>query len=310
MKKFKLLILLSVAAGLLALINSRNESSHREQLRSAFFVDLQLTRNSLLKLDRICSNGASVEELKHAFLNSRLSFKRTESFLAYYDDSYYNALNGPNITKVDKASTQYSDIEPHGYQVIEDILSRDLTPDDRSQIITECREMDRIIVRIQKDHDRFTFYDREIMESHQQEVIRINAHGLTGFDSPVLHYSLEETKVVLENMGDQLEKMSSITKTTAQLHHLEATIKCTRKAAQKLEKAEFNSFDRLTYIKKELDPLFKRLMELQQILGIETYAQSFGTPGALNEKARSLYGSDLVNRFFFLLTKPEMDRLA
>ena len=305
MQKLRLLALLLVATGLLALINSRNESSHREQIRSNFYTDLQLTSYAIQNIEKLCKEEAGQVELKKAFLESRLAFKRCESFIAYYDDTYYNQLNGANLKKIDKTSTQYSEIEAHGFQVIEELVSDEITNETRQLIVNECIEMGRVFSRIAADKSRFTFYDREIMECHQQEVIRINALGLTGFDSPVMHYSLQESEAALHTLAAQLELMKPLAKTSIQQEAIHRAVANANASAKLLDNADFNSFDRMEFVKNQLNPLFRKLMELQELLKIETYAQTFGMPGVIDQEARDLYADNMVNRFFFLLTPAE-----
>lgn len=302
MQKLKLLAILSIAVFLLALINSRSEPSHREKIKLAFFVDLQQLRSDINTLREAASNHATKEELVEQFHLARKSFKSIESVIAYYDDTFYAQLNAPNITKTDKTSTQFLEVEPHGFQVIEELVNDADEANNRSEIVEECKLMTQVIDRIITNKDRFTFYDREIMESMQQEVIRINALGLTGFDSPVLRNSLPENRWALLAMASNLERMEGLLKTGEQKNKLQTTVTAANKAAEMLNTKDFNTFDRLNYIKYYLNPLFSDLVELQQTLGIETYSQTYGVPGVINENVKDLYAENLVNRFFFLLT--------
>ncbi len=299
MQKIKILLLLSIATVLLAL-NGNDESSPREEIKLAFFTDLGQLKSDLITLQQAGSRNDSKENLLQKFTQARLTFKRAEAFLAYYDDTWFAQLNGPNLQKVDEASTQYQVVNPHGFQVIEQLLIEDFTTTTTEEIASECAFMISTLERIQKEQQRFTFYDREIMESLQQEVIRINALGLTGFDSPLLHLSIIETQSALTSLGINLEMMKGLLKTSDQTPFLITCIESTEKAIKQLDGQNFNDLDRLTYIKNFLNPLFRELVTLQQELGVETYSQTFGSPGALNEKVDNLYAQDLVNRFFFL----------
>ncbi|MES2629170.1 MAG: hypothetical protein V4616_09410 [Bacteroidota bacterium] len=303
MQKIKLLSLLCVAVVLLALINSNSESSHREKIRLQFFTDLLQFKADVRELAKLSGDSKDQRKLVKAFHVARESFKKTEAILAYYDDTYYAKLNGPNLVKPDKSSTQFQEVTPHGLQVLEELLADELTAEALDELRAECREMDLVLTNILNNRARFTFYDREIMESMQQEVIRLNAMGITGFDSPVMRRSLPESQTALKAMSAQLELMQSSTKTRGQHEKLEHTIQLAETAARQLVGADFDRFDRLAYVKEYLNPLFRGLVELHGVLGIETYSQTYGVPGALNENVKDLYAANLINRFFFLLTE-------
>lgn len=258
MQKLRLLLILLASISLLALINSRNESSHREKIKISFLMDLQKLKGDVYALGDAAAKGNVHPLLLDKFKTVRLAFKKIEGFLAYYNNTCYNQLN---------RSTDKS----HGLQLLERLLHENLSAEKLSEISDECHDISQLLSKIIADEKRFTFHDKEIMESLQQEIIRINSLGLSGQDSQVMNYSLAESQSALTAMAKHLELMDGAIKDEAQQKELDKLIVEVKSCAKLLEQSEFNSFNRINFIREHLNPVFRQLIKLQSALGIETY---------------------------------------
>ncbi|NHN24664.1 methylamine utilization protein [Flavobacterium jejuense] len=212
-----------------------------EKLESYFKENLW---NASVALDQL-NKTKNIEEKKEFFLKARMFFKSSESILAFVDASNYGYLNQPNILKIKEED--FTDVkidQPAGFQVVEELLY-----DDEMDSIILNKNVEIISSRLKLIHKNQTL---QFLKTHhilwilRDAINRVALTGITGFDSPVLENSLEESKTVYKSLKEILTiyenefKNKEIYKNWLSQIEISLTF---------LDSANFEKFDRYTFIK-------------------------------------------------------------
>jgi len=288
-------------------IVSSNPRLIERPLKERFQEQNRLFREALLsfkrQLEQARSNRKGLDKKwLEAFKQVRVAYKRVELLAAYFDP--YNAalLNGPAIPKV-----EYEDglalVRPsYSMQVMEELLG-DEQPLEHRQVLLSLvdkalmyqEEMTEVVLK-------YPFEDWMVFDALRQQLIRVCALSLVGFDSPVLLHALPEATAALEEMvyvirlyePHLIDDKESLALLRGHLY----------KAISVLQSAtSFETLDRVALIRDHLDPCWALLYLLQQLLDIEPVEQRYAFHTAYNIKASSLFAPDFLKRGFFSRVK-------
>ena len=284
MKKsaFYIIFLLSI----LIAFSSFFEAVPSTKARDQFLVSMDNLQRRLVQFKRMVGEGKEDGSLQDEFKKLRIAYKKCELFLSYFSPLTESAINGPNIHSVEEERFPEEE-SPHGFQVIEEILFPAFDIKDSDQLVNEVDRLTYNIDQFLRFKKSFAFQEQFVFDAIEQQLIRIALLGITGFDSPVLNYSLEEAATGLSTIKDNLKIFvySSSRKSVTwqilmqKIDHSIAVLKRT---------GDFNSFDRLAYIKNEAIPLYGQLVTLRQERKVPTVnghratrqsAFSFWSPG-------------------------------
>jgi cytochrome c peroxidase len=238
---------------LLVLIIGCKKSSDYHEIASIDTLDKYLKScivNTVTALENL-EKTTSTEERKEYFLEARMHFKACEPILAFIDSENYGYLNQPNILKVEEED--FTDIkikQPTGFQVIEELL------------YAEEVDVKELKIHIENTTNRLNFLNKNLtlkfLKNHhvlwmlRDEINRISITGVTGFDSPVLENSLQESQAAFRSIN----KIITIFKddfTDVNLYN--KWQKQITESISFLGKTSFNNFDRYSFIKNHTNNL-------------------------------------------------------
>ncbi len=178
------------------------------QMKNQFIEDISMA------IDFLNSTKNNIDNAEKNFLESRKYFKKIEPILSTLDVENYGFLNRPNILKVEEED--YTDIKikkPSGYQVLEE------------EIFAEEKDTTAILNHVDLVSNRLKLIKANMYFDHlktyhflwmfRKSLIRIALTGITGFDSPVLENSLEESKTVYASLRTYLSFYKNEFKDTA-----------------------------------------------------------------------------------------------
>lgn len=304
MKKY--LIILAVLASVLCMHlvadpTTATPPDHTEEVKSQFNQDLKNLVNEVSALLVLSKNSKKdLGQVEQSFKRVRLAFKRAEYLLEYYDPEFVKKrLNGANLYWLNESVPEIEEIAPHGLQVLEESLFAEPESVDWQFVSKELEVLHKLLKGYQERHLERAMYDYQVWEAMRYELVRIFTLGLTGFDSPVLLHSLPEAKTSLQSLSaayelyqDQLaEKNEDLSKEIGQ----------TFKGALTYidENDDFDSFDRLHFLREFIDPLFRKTLEAQQEIRAYIPSKYYTTPSAFNYEATSLFANDFLNASYY-----------
>lgn len=222
------------------------------------------------------------------FKQSRYCYKKIESLVEFYFPGVAKALNGPAIDKPE----EYDDkvIEASGFQVIEEQLF--LTGEiDTTALVREIDMVGGTLTRLENLLVTNKLSDANIFEASRLEILRVISLGISGFDSPILLNSLEESFYALDGVRTILSFYSS-----GRMDDFNKTEKLFFSAMSYLRSnSDFDLFDRAAFISRYINPLTAELLGYQRAVNVK------GNAGlaAINLEKEIFFEPDVFNMSFF-----------
>lgn len=228
--------------------------------------------------------------LKSYFLQARNAFKRMEPILAFVEPGTYNALNAPNILKIEEEDVNGIKVRrPSGFQVLEENLYADSL--DMGTIRNNISFIKNRLLLVERNADyRFT-RPHHILWIIRDGFVRVALTGITGFDSPVLERSLPEA---VQIYGTLKELVESVEHLFHDKNLYKSWINEMNNAISSLSNDNFGEFDRYRFIKNHTH---KQLQLFNAT--VKDWNVTFPFTMALNNDIESLFESNTFNTDFF-----------
>jgi len=309
MKKKTVYIILFFLSVLLT-SNTLFEAVPATKARDQFLSSIDNLQRGLAQFKKMVEEGRDGKSLQDEFKKLRIAYKKCELFLSYFSPLTESSMNGPNIHSVEEERFPEEE-SPHGFQVIEEILFPSVVLKEKNQLVNEIDRLTYNIDQFLRFKKSFVFNEQFAFDAMEQQLVRIAVLGITGFDSPVLNYSLEEASVgftiIKENL--KLYTYGSSRKSArwqSLMQKLDQSIAVLKKAK------DFNSFDRLAFIKNEAIPLYGELVKFREerkipsMTGVRATRQSaysFWSPGFFDINYFSLDKSNQLSKGKIILGK-------
>ncbi|MGI9653265.1 cytochrome-c peroxidase [Chryseobacterium sp. RLHN22] len=244
-------------------------------------------------------NKISIEELQKSLSNTRNSYKQIEFYIAYhYPEFSKTHLNAAPLFRIEAAGTTAYTLPPEGLQVLDELIFSDEATEQKDKISD-------ITGYLYNNYNNF--YLSTIKNGTSQgknktlplriELIRIYTLGLTGFDTPGSLNISEEASFAFQGMKKYIQNDSYFKNyNTGNVNKMftEAIIYLSKNK-------DFESFDRIEFYKKYLQPIYE---ELGKWDGNEDDLKEFSGWNASN---KNFFSSDFLNPYFFTLLKGSED---
>jgi len=252
----------------------------------------RLLKNSA-HLDSLLRHGAEEAEVQEAFKQTRLAYKHTETLLEYYNPELAKKLNGPAIDKHDLHAAERKVWHATGFQVVEETIFPEYDQALQEEAATQMGILHGFLSVYQNDLEGLLLSDSNIFEALRLELLRIMSLGISGFDSPVAFYSLEEAKAALQGMEDILDIYFQYKSQDSSVHKLKKQFEDAKSYLTQSD--NFDKFNRLTFIKKHIDAISQELYAFQKL--VEVPNNSWAT--AINLEEGSFFSPNTFNTDFF-----------
>lgn len=227
---------------------------------------------------------ANEKELQQSFLRGRRLYKKMEWAVEYFFPATAKELNGAPLPEIE--AEEHIVIDPSGFQVIEELIYPYEQP-KKFGLAQESKKWFSILGRLETLWSGVQLRDDQVLDAMRQHVQRITALGLPGFDTPLSLAAVAELQYSLEGLEDTLDLVESYS-ATGEI----AALKNVFQKGYNLIKAapDYDSFDRMGFILRVLNPLGKQLLQLQQKLhlplndyyAVRGSAATFFESGAFN----------------------------
>ncbi|MFL9836280.1 cytochrome c peroxidase [Flavobacterium sp. ST-75] len=298
----KIVAAVVVLAGSFTIISfTRNTSSAPPEVLSNYFSQFNL---SLEKLDKTTNDfrygKTSLDSVQLALKNTRLSYKKVEFFLAFYYAEYIKShINGAPLMHIEKEGTMPKVVSPEGLQVLDELVFSDEAEAERNQIASLSKTIKMKYAVLYSSITGQEFNNQYNVTAMRQQLIRDFSMGVTGFDTPGSLNGLEEVQSSFQGMlaffkdnynGDAVAKSKVIQLFEEAIAYLNNPV-------------SFEDFDRLTFLKSYIDPLYKKLGELEGTVNPDYLKYTSGW----NPESTSIFAADFLNPYYFTELKKEDD---
>lgn len=236
----------------------------QEKIRMYYHDGLVQMVNQLKQLQTAIETGQDSKRVHNAFLQSRLAYKKIELLLEYYFGLDAGKFNGPPVDFIEEEDPTALQ-EPQGFQVIESLLYPQC---DKSKKETALLYISKLLTLTNGLAGNSSALDPESYapDAAMEELYRILALGITGFDSPAAHYSLQEAKSSLESIGFIIETYKEAFTSHGQWYN--ECRQLLQSSVQYLNNhTDFNSFNRMEFITRFLNPLCNVFANMKAVAG-------------------------------------------
>lgn len=280
-----------------------------QNIRNNYHQDLELLGEAVdqlhAKVVRLENTPAHTEALQAAHLNCRNTFKRIELLLEYYDHaSIKNYFNGAPLPSLMPKVPEIVILEPEGLQVIDELVFSEAPFEEKKALIPLVKSLKLQYQRIKTYQQSIPYNHRHGFEAARKELIRIYTLGVTGFDTPgsvnaipEAIYALKGTRKVIAPYYPLLKERDADLQLRL-YEHFDSAIKYLE------QNNDFDTFDRLHFLKTFINPLYGQLYDAQKILQIEMIDEVTDRTQAVNYHSKNIFADNFLNANFFANINP------
>ena len=245
-----------------------------------------------------------IKKSRETYNKVREEYKKVEFLVAYLQPEFVNdRINGAPLPKLERKVPEIRVFDPKGIQAIDELVySEEYNKEElnslTSNLITDWKKISGYLKVV-------NLTDRHVFEAMRSGLIRHYTLGVTGFDTPGSVMAMKDAVYFMSSLLNSLEVYSNdISTADSKLYDELYTL--TKSAIDYLTNhSNFDDFDRLTYLKEYIDPLYAGLLEAHLALNIETIYEVSNRKESVNYMATSLFASDFINPYYYTNLLPE-----
>lgn len=246
------------------------------------------------------NNKESIEQIQQTHRNTRFKFKSIEFLVDYFDPSATKRwLNGPPLPSVEANVPEVNPLAPVGLQVLDELVYGEEIFEQKDSILELLSLLESNFSNIKRHQKSVRLTHRHIFEAARKQLIRTFTLGLTGFDTPASGMALPEAMESMKAMASSLKVYYPMIakKDEALSGEIQSLMNST---IFKLAMAgEFDTFNRLQFLKENINPLYSLLLKAHKTLGIEFLEEVSRQPVALNYHSDNLFAEDFLNAGYY-----------
>lgn len=296
-----------LSLGWLASFRQSNDAlSPAEEIGEAFLKDLRTLQGQVGQFQGLLTDVSedNFEYAQETYLRLREQYKRVEPLLAHLQPEVtVQRINGAPLPKIDPMEESRPEvIQPVGLQVIDELVFAE-------DMVEQQPEIDRLLNLLKRELSLLNRYfaggltltDRHVIEACRAELVRIMTLGVTGFDTPGSVHAIKDARVAMAQVTEMMLLYQPWLIESDQMD-LALDMQARLEAAQTFlqQPTGFAGFDRMTFLRDHIDPLYGLLLEVHQALGIETLYEISPLRGPVNYMGRHLFSEDFFNRDAFV----------
>ncbi|SFD21843.1 cytochrome c peroxidase [Algibacter pectinivorans] len=226
---------------------------------------LEQINTSIAYLDSLKAEGIHGQKSKHYFTLARAAFKKAEPYASYLNPEVGHRANGPALPLYKEDNGKI--LNPVGFQKIEEsVYDKETSADEFNAEVYVTTGMLHVLKKgIAK---RELNAQRFFIATHQQ-LFRIVSLGISGFDTPVSHLGINESKISLEALHTVYKyTIQPIIK--AKDANLDAQFQdhITKAITYIENNTDFNTFDRFTFTRNFMNPITRNWVEIRKTSNI------------------------------------------
>lgn len=261
------------------------------------FYRFQDEVDSLAALANESTAVSDWETLKGQVEKTRLVYKKIEFIFDYYQTNYNGTyINGAPLPKVSEYFEEGNVIDPCGLQALDEAVYGEASQENLKHIRELANRLKERVDFIAHIHFPVNFKSSQLIECIRSGIVRIFTLGVTGFDTPGSVNGLPESAVSWQSMETTF-LFFEIGILPEAKGKFQAIKKLFAKGRESLHAdTSFNDFDRLSFLKEVVNPLYAALLEFQNLntIRLEPYKKH-----AQNYEAKNLFDSNFLNTDFY-----------
>lgn len=244
------------------------------------------------------AKSGNEKKMQLHFCKTRAAYKKIETIAEYYFNFYAIKLNGPPIPFFEEDEADMPENNPNGMQVIEGLIFPHYKKENNNDLKKQIDELVRLAIELPTINESFEFNDANIFDAFIEEIYRITALGITGFDSQTAQKFLPECSSALNSLQHYLSfyKTQFNEKLPGKYELLEHYVTASQVYIE--DNKIPNSFNRMKFITAYLNPIAKIVGEFKVVNNLKDNPAGFYYSGI--NKNNSLFNPGAFNPYRFL----------
>lgn len=200
----------------------------------------------------------------------RSNYKKFETYIVFRYPVIDKAINGGPVPSFTKDVVILHKDEPTGLQVIEELINQEHV--EKKAVKENLLTIHKNLNTLKQSITKLPILNWEILEANHMAITRMITLSLSGFDSPALLLSIQNSKTVLEQIQKDLLLFKAF---TSKNYNWNNTIQLTHSTIQYLNNNnDFNNLNRYDLYRNYLLPLQKAIKQLHIDTGYEQYHET------------------------------------
>ncbi|MBU2996157.1 cytochrome-c peroxidase [Cellulophaga baltica] len=251
------------------LISCKQEPKEKEM---ETLVDFSLAHEYYLKnvthaveeIDSLMLYKSSDSVSKKIFKNLRLSFKKAEPYISYLKPSVGHRINGPALPILAEDTGKI--LMPYGLQKIEESI---FEGEGEKVYQEELRITKGLLQNLQKYIVKRPLNEQRFFIATHEQLLRVVSHGISGFDTPVSHFGINESAVSLNSLKEVYKlSIQSVVFTKNKELDVDFINTIDKAVAYIRNNPDFDTFDRYTFIRDYFNPITRNWVAVRKETGI------------------------------------------
>ena len=210
--------------------------------------------NEIITLQKLAVS-ANEKQLQQQFLKTRQAYKKIETIVEYYFHFFAIKLNGPPIPFFEEDEPDAGVRQPAGMQLIEGMLFPTFNKKNTAALNEAIATLLLNTKTMQETNESNAFNNELIFDAITEELYRITALGLAGFDSQVAANSLPECQSALKGVQNILLFYEDDMKPYSRYKNKSLTSLLAAAQDYLETHKNFNAFNRMQFILDYLNPI-------------------------------------------------------
>lgn len=300
---FILILFVFIASSFLPVNNDTSEKAI-EQVSAQFHQGLSDFEHSIVlliqKTERLENTPTQIQELRQLHLENRLNFKKIELFLEYFDrQSVKKMINGAPLLSVEPKVPEVVVIEPSGLQVLDELVFSENPFEEKEEILKQAIQLQKDYKKVYGYQKRIKFTHRYIFEATRNELIRVFTLGVTGFDTPGSVNALPEAAVSMQSISNAIQPYIEMASDKNPELSKEIAVLLKDGIEYLKSNQDFDTFDRMHFLRTFIDPLYSKIYQLHRLLKIETVKETNPSALPVNYDVESIFDKNFLNKAYY-----------
>ncbi|MHA7943936.1 cytochrome-c peroxidase [Formosa sp. 3Alg 14/1] len=235
--------------------------------------------------------------IKKQVLNTRLAYKEIEFIFDYYQTPYNGTfINGAPLPKISEYFDEGNVIAPSGLQALDEAVYEDYSLENFDHIKVLAKDLKEHVDHVSEIHLPIRLKSSQIIECIRSGLVRVFTLGVTGFDTPGSVNGITESYISFKRMRKTFMTFEAGIYPEAR-PKFKSIVNLFLEGEELLKSNDnFNEFNRLTFLKHIINPLYAELLEFQNLnnIRLEPYKKH-----AQNYQAKNLFDIDFLNTDFY-----------
>jgi len=259
-------VLIVVSIAMSSLIGRKNDAA--AEVKELYKQQGAQLIKEVLQMQTLLKTGDE-KQLQEQFTKMRLVYKEAEPIIEYYFGFFAMKLNGPPTPFFEEEEPDIGVQQPAGMQVIEGILFPHYQADKKAMLEKMVEELLADSRMMLETSESNAFNDEFIFDAISEEMFRVTALGIAGFDSQTQGDGLLESRAALHGLQKILflYKQDMTERTGKKGERLFSLLTAACEYLQRHN--DFKRFNRMEYITTYLNPISTLIGEYKQRKGFE-----------------------------------------